>query len=663
MNTIQELADILTQRITKTPLTLPHANVQNAAEDAFSIRFNIQQFFVVLKSLNEIFANYYNQEHQSDTDIDNELLKFTYLGQIHLTRLSVNATLFAENIKYLCFELAIFYLASLKLANENHFVELTKSLSRLKKNIFQTNNTLAMIAITKIAFEAWYLNERDLYEQLFRIYLISSRPANITYTMNIDQNDMQETRKSLLALLKHAKSDTYQKQLAFKLTEYLNLDSIFVECSSRSIMTDFLSALYESRSDKDKQQTVAFREQYQSHLFYKLWEKRSSLQLINSEDLSCCDFSKINLTLSVFNHVTFISEGHQTKLPPHITYCIFQGVQFTDPMMCNSSFKHCFFIKCEFNNLSIKTKFTGCTFDECEFNNTTIAWTEFNNCIIKSCGFANNSWYRVLTVNTEISDAKFFQTDIHFSNFIKSEIKYGLFFKVNFEGTNLNSLFSECRWPYCSLGNAIYINDIVNDAYLAVTIYPTITARFNGAQNIHNILVNTAQIEAMINQITRPAALNAMPCEPAYFRKVLGWILCGVDRVTEYCHEFEKDPENFSLFDKFTKIDLLAAAIPQAVKPLNKFLTLTDRCHLTLMTSALLRNNIFHNFDQYQQLTKYNPAYYPQNDKNCLREMLFIIHELPKTIKYIKEVMSRIREKKEAPDKQQLGFERRSQAQ
>ena len=247
----QELRDIINQTKVNTQ-TLPMGKItlENPESNAFVINFNVVQYFTALQSLNELFVKYCIEERGAGSDTNKVFLKFTYLVQIHLTRLCHYANLNPQNIKYNCFELGIFYVVLLKLANEYHFQELLKSLLKLQEIIFitQKNNKLTMITITMAAFESHYLNEINLYQQHFGIHLSSTTSGKVTFITNIAEALKHKGARKLLEIYQNAKFDLYQVQLAFKLIEYLYLESIFVEFTTRVIRGKFLTEVIQLRN-------------------------------------------------------------------------------------------------------------------------------------------------------------------------------------------------------------------------------------------------------------------------------------------------------------------------------------------------------------------------------------------------------------------------------
>lgn len=646
MNIEKEIAEQLEKSKTYTTTTIQPHVIHCDPE----VSFNCNLYFAIAKLLNEILAHHH-QEEQDSIFKNSELRKFTYLGQIHLTRLIFTATIHPEHIKYSCFELGIFYIALLELAKSQRFDNLAKALVQLQDRVFQKNHQSAMIVNQLSSFQSWYLNEINLYGQQFRIHLNATDAGKVTFTTKIGMADKTNTASKIIDTYKNPKYDSYQKQLAFKLIEYLYLDSIFVEFVTREMITQLIEFMNSSASEDDKHIKLELTgNRYQTRLLAKLENRLpndSDSQKENLLDLSSCDYSDVMLDLVSFTNVSFINLDKHTRLPKKFRFCIFKNMTFTEQMFQHTSFEMCMFINCNFNELTISCKINHCILEKCTFTKVEIRYADLSGCKLAKCHLNNVVWYRIIAINVTIAESTLTNCSIIFSNF-KGGVFDGVTFRTTvFEGTQIDkkNVFNNSRGLQTTLAGALYLNTIDNNEYTWTDIDNDFQSRRANHNFYKDLIITTAEIGNQLSHLTSPKTLNNPNIDPnILFKKLLGWILSAVDRLKEYCEYFENNQDTHS-FNNFAVFEILAIQVKSAMKHLNRFMTLYDRCHLTLMNQALLKNGIFNNFQEYQQSTRYNPAMYPQMEKRYLKETLFAIHELDRSIKYIDNIFPRILEK------------------
>ena len=379
------------------------------------------------------------------------------------------------------------------------------------------------------------------------------------------------------------------------------------------------------------------------------------MQVDDRLDLSHCDFSKLDLCLASFPQVFFVNGNKQTKFPHHIADCIFRGIRFTEQIINNTSFTHCIFIDCDFSNIKVNTKLTSCHFFQCNFTNTTLEKTDLSFCEIQLCNFTATFWFKVLANNIQITSSNFTDARICFSNLNQAALAHVKLTKSSFVGTHIQlKSIKHCRAPHNILDDALYINSIDEPEILFTEIDDEINSIFGNGPRTEHILISTQCIATKISNVTNPENLKSTPCDEIHFKHHIGWITCGVNRLKDYCDHFKQNPDAFALFDKFANMEILLDAVQRAMKGLNKYLSLYDRCHLTLMTQTLLKNSLFKDFREYQLSTNFNPAFYPSMEKNYLRAILFAIHEITQSLKDINNVMPQIAEKKEMHMRQRV---------
>lgn len=662
----QELMGVLQQLKAQDIQSANVAPLSIEIRDVVDLSFNSNLYFMALKSLNEIFVTHYKNEY-NDSNSNKELLKITYLSQIHLTRLLFNATIHPEHINYSCYELGILYLALINIAKSHRFHNLALSLTQIHKSIFLNKSQSSLIKSHSTSFQSWYQNEIDLYQDQFLLHFNNTSAGKITFITNIDFDIKNFHACKIMDTYKNPKYDFYQKQLAFKLIEYLYLDSIFVEFRTRKIITELMAYLNSDASEDDKQKK--FESSVKAYKDILLEELKNRLITSSREtilDLSLCDYRDLVLDFVSFTSISFVNFDKHTRLPNEFRFCIFKDITFNEQMFKNTEFYDCIFINCFFNKLNISCNFYACKFEKCNLTDIKIRFSDLSECTLFQCDINNLQFYKVTAVGTKIKSLTLQNTAIIFSdirNCIFNDVK---FHTVSFEGSffNIFTRFTNCsirrrgsdNTLEASLQGAIMLRSIGDNEYLLDDIQQIYESQIDDEDFYNPLIITTEHLGVQLLRYTQPEFINnSLLDSNIRLITLLGWILCAVERLKEYCEDFEN---NYAIrtFDTFAVFEIVAVHVKTAMTHLNRFLSLYDQCHLSLM-NQLLKNSLFKNFQQYQQKTNFRPELYPQLDNIHLKETLFAIHELHQSIKYIDKTFALIRNKIEENNNHQINMQ------
>ena len=662
----QDIQNELLEQLRKTTTDI-EGSCKVSITDSIKLKINGRKYFSILQLFESILAEQYQEEVGVLAFNNNEsLVKFIYLGQVFLNIFCIQAIFDPDNIEYSCFELTVFYFALLQEAQKhkfNHFVaKLTQMLELLIHP--ENRNKRALVTSNVDLFQRQHFQEINLMAEQFHLFYSASVKGNITFLTKITADVQVINYRRLLSKMADPTVSRYLKQLLIKFLQFTYLDPIFLKIKTNDVIKQCLQNIIitELREDIKKNELIIARQKFYECLLVELNNRVPKVNHHNymAVEVLAGDYSHLAINLVSFTR----KHCANIKLCESIEYCIFTGCVFTQDNFNNTVFKNCIFIDCIFNEFIMRGSLTDCQFRSCKFENMSFEYLDINMCKFTGCNFVNTAWYRVNAAFVTILQSTIQNAAITFSNLNGAKFEQVMLIKVVFEGTNiLLGDARNCQWIDVDLSDALYLSQVTNTEFLRVNINNRLQQLFLYPNSYQQLLSQSSDITTKLNHFIDEIRVDQN--NPHFFRRFLGWILCATDRLQLYCDQYEKNKKTFNFKDTYTNFEILFNSVREAMSALNRYLTLWDRCHLSLMTQGLLKNSLFNNYQQYQEAVKFKAHsnlddYFAENEKPFInsrcdinvpeytyrkRESLLEIKKLPIVIKRIDDVLKQMQSK------------------